>query len=153
MRKRNNSLIFVLGSIGIATFVIIFLVYFIFSPGNQARRVVDDFNRYEQEGMFAESYGLFHSLMKEKFDKGHYIQDRAHVFMNHFGVETFAYSIDDVDKLKNWRMAKESEPLEEVFKVTVTQVYKGKYGNFKIVQDVYAAKDDNKWTILWSYWK
>ena len=45
------------------------------------------------------------------------------------------------------------EPLEDVYKVPVTMVYKGKYGNFNIQQDVFAVKEEGEWKILWDYKK
>lgn len=125
--------------------------FVLFSPGNQAERIVDQFYSYEQQGKFAESYNLFHSSMKERFEKGYYLQDRAHVFMNHFGVTTFSYSLSKANRLENWQMSEEAEPLEVVYQVTVTQSYKGKYGNFALVQDVFATKEDDNWTVLWNY--
>ncbi|WP_245208018.1 hypothetical protein [Sediminibacillus dalangtanensis] len=150
MRRGINPLI-ILVLILILILGITGMVYFL--PNRQAKAVIDSFYSYEQQGMFAESYALFHPLMKEKFEKGAYLQDRAHVFMNHFGVETFTYSLGDTDKIKDWQIEKDAEPLAVVYKVTVTQKYKGKYGNFSIVQDVFAAKDDGEWKVLWNYQK
>ncbi|SDK02157.1 hypothetical protein [Sediminibacillus albus] len=150
MRRGINPVII----LALPVFIIVIIgVFVFFSPGHQAKKAVHAFYSFEQEGMYAESYALFHSLMKEKFEKGDYLQDRAHVFMNHFGVESFSYSLGRTDKIKNWKMSKDAEPLEVVYKITVTQVFKGTYGNFSLVQDVYAAKDDGKWTILWNYRK
>ncbi|SFE53829.1 hypothetical protein SAMN05192532_102222 [Alteribacillus iranensis] len=123
------------------------------SPSEQAKNTVASFYDYEQEGDFAQSWDLFHSDMKNKFTKGHYIQDRAHVFMNHFDVSTFSYEIGEPEKLKEWQMEKNSTPLEEVYQVNVIQTFKGKYGNFDISQDVFAVKEDDEWTILWDYKK
>ena len=67
--------------------------------------------------------------MKQKFTKGHYIQDRAHVFMNHFGIDTFTYTLSKPKKLKSWKMSKE---IMDVYKFTVIQTFEGKYGNFDI---------------------
>jgi hypothetical protein len=123
------------------------------SPGHQAKDVVEEFYTYEQQGDFSDSWELFHSQMKAKFPRGHYIQDRAHVFMNHFGVETFTYTIDKPEKIKRWKMEKGASPLKDVYKMTVTQTYKGKYGNFELEQDVFAAKEKGEWKILWDYKK
>ncbi len=89
--------------------------------------------------------------MKEKFSKGHYIQDRAHVFMNHFDVTTFSFTLDKPEKIKNWQMNKDSSKLEEVYQVNVIQTFKGKYGNFDISQEVYVAQEDEEWKVLWDY--
>ncbi|WP_249869099.1 hypothetical protein [Oceanobacillus saliphilus] len=53
--------------------------------------------------------------MKEKWSKTAYITDRAHVFMGHFGVETFDFAIEDVGKVDNWKMAEDSPALKEVY--------------------------------------
>ena len=96
---------------------------------------------------------MFHPLMQKRFTKGHYIQDRAHVFLNHFGVETFDFTLGDAEKITNWKMTKDDEPLKLVYKVPVTIIYKGKYGNFSIKQDVFVAEEEGEWKILWDYKK
>ncbi|MFD1708259.1 hypothetical protein ACFSCZ_16200 [Siminovitchia sediminis] len=122
-----------------------------FGPDISADKAVDEFYQYEQEGNFSQSWEMFHPYMKEKFSKGHYLQDRAHVFFNHFGVETFEYMLGEPEKVENWQPADEGPELEVVYKVPVTQVYEGKYGNFILIQDVYAVKDEEEWLILWDY--
>ncbi|MDQ1144244.1 hypothetical protein QE429_001071 [Bacillus sp. SORGH_AS 510] len=113
--------------------------------------MVEEFYSYEQEGDFANSWALFHSSMKKKFSKGNYIQDRAHVFMNHFGVETFSYTMGELEELKDWKMSKTGPSLKNVYKVPITQTYKGKYGNFDLKQEVFVVEEKGKWTILWDY--
>lgn len=89
--------------------------------------------------------------MQERFSKGNYIQDRAHVFMNHFGVTTFDYELGDVKKIKNWKVTKSSPPFKKAYQVNVIQTFKGKYGNFDIHQPVYVVEEKKKWKILWDY--
>lgn len=121
------------------------------SPGEQAQEAVDEFYQYEQEGNFSESWEMFHPFIKEKFAKGHYLQDRAHVFMNHFGVESFTYSLGEPEELEKWQPASEGPELSLVYKVPVVQVYKGKYGNFSLQQDVFVVQEKEDWLILWDY--
>ncbi|GAA0591684.1 hypothetical protein GCM10009001_04770 [Virgibacillus siamensis] len=123
------------------------------SPGEIAVETVDKFYAFEQTGDFSDSWDMFHPLMKKKFAKGPYIQDRAHVFMNHFGVTTFSYSVGDATKIKNWKMKKDADPIDVVYKVTVSQVFKGKYGNFTLVQNVFTTQVDGEWKVLWDYKK
>jgi hypothetical protein len=154
MRKRSVSSKRLLG--GILVLAGIFAVFFIIrtvfiSSTSEAKDVVDEFYEYEQDGDFANSWALFHSSMKKKFSKGNYIQDRAHVFMNHFGVETFSYTIGELEELKGWKMSKTGPSLKNVYKVPVTQTYKGKYGNFDLEQEVFVTEEKGKWRILWDY--
>lgn len=121
------------------------------SSSGRALQAVDTFYQYEQEGNFSGAWEMFHPFMKQRFPKGHYLQDRVHVFMNHFGVETFTYSLGKPKKLKNWRPASEGPQIDVVYKVPVTQVYKGKYGNFSLHQDVFAVLDKKDWMIIWDY--
>jgi len=123
----------------------------LFSPGSQALAVVDEFYRYEQEGEFSKSWSLFHSAMQEKFSKDNYIQDRAHVFMSHFGVETFTYKLGKPEKLEKWKMSESGKEHKNIFKVSVTQTYKSKYGTLKLNQEVYLIKEKEKWKIAWDY--
>ncbi|MDQ0216289.1 hypothetical protein J2S13_002730 [Oikeobacillus pervagus] len=112
---------------------------------------MDKFYHYEQQGRFSESWELFHPFMKEKFPKGYYLQDRAHVFMNHFGVETFTYTLGKPKKLKKWRPTDEGRKLKNVYKVPVIQSYKGTYGNFSLHQEVFVVREKEKWFVLWDY--
>lgn len=134
---------------------IILLCTFIFqtvsSSGHKAKRVVENFYMFEQKGEFSSSWMLFHPLMKEKFQKGPYIQDRAHVFMNHFGVETFTFSLSKPKKISNWKMSKEAPTFKSAYKITVIQTYKSKYGKFNIQQEVFVVKDEGEWRVLWDY--
>ncbi len=121
------------------------------SPDNEAVAVVEEFYEYEQAGEFSSSWNLFHPSMKERFTKGFYIQDRAHVFMNHFGVETFDFKIGEPEHMEQWKMTKDSPVMKDVYKMLVTQTYKGKYGNFDLQQEVFAVEEKEKWKIVWDY--
>ncbi|MEH7438569.1 hypothetical protein V7182_13940 [Neobacillus drentensis] len=154
MRKRSVSSKRLLSGILVLAgiFAIFFIIRTVFiSSTSEAKDVVDEFYEYEQDGDFANSWALFHSSMKKKFSKGNYIQDRAHVFMNHFGVETFSYTIGELEELKEWKMSKTGPSLKNVYKVPVTQTYKGKYGNFDLEQEVFVTEEKGKWRILWDY--
>ncbi|MDQ0243656.1 hypothetical protein J2S09_001201 [Bacillus fengqiuensis] len=155
MRRRRGipktMLPLLLGLLVIGSFI--WMVAGFFSGERQAKAVVEQFYTYEQEGAFAESWELFHSQMKARFPKGAYIQDRAHVFMNHFGVQTFSFKLSGAEKLDSWSIEKGANPLNEVYKMTVTQTYKGTYGNFDLQQEVFAVKEKSEWKILWSYQK
>ncbi|OLS33964.1 hypothetical protein [Bacillus sp. MRMR6] len=143
----------IIGSLLVFSVITVFLLvrWSLFSPGKQVKEVVEEFYSYEQAGDFAQSWGLFHSKMKEKFSKGPYIQDRAHVFMNHFGVETFDFELGEPEELKKWNLSKEGPEMKEVFKIPVTQIYKGKYGNFTLHQEVFVIKEKDQWKIAWDY--
>lgn len=149
-RKKLTAIVGVL--IGLAIF---FRVIYWMVPNDDAKaqEAVATFYSFEQKGDFSNSWEMFHPFMRDRFSKGHYIQDRAHVFMNHFGVDTFDYALGDAEEIENWKMAKDGEPFEVAYRVPVTVTYKGKYGNFAINQDVYAVEDENEWKILWDYHK
>ncbi len=150
-KKRFHSGVF----IGVIIVVIILLAVFVksvfFSAKDQANKVVEEFYTYEQKGDFTKSWELFHPYMKERWDKTAYINDRAHVFMGHFGAETFDYSIEFVDKFKEWKMSKDSKLFQIAYKFKVLQAYKGKYGKFTFQQEVYVVQNKDKWQILWDY--
>lgn len=128
-------------------------IYFLLhdNPEHRAEEAVNVFYSYEQNGEYAASWAMFHPLMQKKFPKADYIEDRAHVFMNHFGVTSFTYSLGDASEVHDWQMDKESDAIDIVYKVTVSQVYEGKYGKFTIVQDVYVTWLDEEWRVLWDY--
>ncbi|TFJ94228.1 hypothetical protein [Lentibacillus salicampi] len=123
------------------------------SAEDEAADAVAAFYAYEQESDFSDSWEMFHPLMKEKFDKIDYIQDRSHVFMDHFGVTTFTYTIGETTEMKEWSIENNAEPIEVVYQVPVTQTFKGEYGNFSLMQNVYVTEIDDEWKILWDYKK
>ncbi|WP_096274071.1 hypothetical protein [Paucisalibacillus globulus] len=155
MKRTNRRPMFILLILIIISLLSCYLFYtfFLNTPSNQAENAVEEFYSYEQEGAFSDSWEMFHPFMKERFEKGHYLQDRAHVFLNHFGVNTFTFSIEDAEVVHDWQIEEDAETIDEVYHIPVTQYYQGKYGNFSIVQDVYVTNLDEEWTILWDYKK
>ncbi|MBY6052126.1 hypothetical protein [Cytobacillus firmus] len=150
-RHQQNTILKIIIGLIVAA-IILFASKLLFSSSEkQATEIAEKFYSYEQDGEFSSSWELFHPSMKQKFTKGHYIQDRAHVFMNHFGVDTFTYTLGKPEKLKSWRMSKEDTAIKEVYKLTVIQTFKGKYGNFDIEQDIFVGKEKDDWTIMWDY--
>jgi hypothetical protein len=153
-RRTNYKLLFIVLLLVVIASVSFFIYLFIRNtPVNQAEKAVENFYSYEQEGAFSDSWEMFHPFMKERFEKGQYLQDRPHVFLNHFGVNTFTFSIGDGELVQNWQIEEDAEPIDEVYLIPVTQYYQSKYGNFAIVQDIYATNIDGEWTILWDYKK
>ncbi|WP_066321121.1 hypothetical protein [Bacillus sp. FJAT-29814] len=152
MRKRRSIPLkgIILGALVFAAVAMLVRCVFVSSEG-EAVDVVNEFYRYEQEGDFSNSWDLFHSAMRKKFTKGDYIQDRAHVFMNHFGVETFTYTLGEAEKLDKWKISKDGPAMKNVYKIPVTQTYKGKYGNFDLMQEVFVVEEKDEWKIMWDY--
>ncbi|PWW29418.1 hypothetical protein DFO73_10449 [Cytobacillus oceanisediminis] len=148
--QKNTLLKIILVSIAILL-SLLFLKVLIFSSEKHAEETVREFYAYEQKGEFSSSWELFHSNMKQKFSKGHYIQDRAHVFMNHFGVDSFTFTLGKPEKLNSWRMSEEGSVIKPAYKIIVIQTFEGKYGKFDIEQDVYVGQEKGKWRILWDY--
>ncbi|MFA9558900.1 hypothetical protein ACERII_16440 [Evansella sp. AB-rgal1] len=137
--------------IGIVILVVVIIFFLYLSPSQQAKRAVDQFYRYEQEAKFSSSWEMFHPLMKERFSRSNYMQDRNHVFMNHFGVDTFEFSLSRAKRVNGWRMSEDSEAIPGVYRVTVTKYYGGKYGRFQFVQDTFASREEDGWKIMWDY--
>ena len=128
-----------------------FLILLWPSQANQAQKVVNEFYKLEQQGRFSSSWELLHPEIQSRFPKPSYIQDRAHVFMSHFGADTFKYSLNSPSKKRNWKMTNDAEPLDTVYNITVTKSYHGKYGKFYFKQEVYVAREEREWRILWDY--
>ena len=149
-RQRNNLLLFVIIAI-CALLVLISSVNHLFSPSYKSKKVVEAFYTHEQGGDFADSWELLHPLMKERWSKTQFMTDRFHVFIGHFGTETFQFTIDEGNEIKDWKMAEDVQPVEVAYKFNVIQTYKGKYGKFSFLQEVYVAKDEEEWRILWDY--
>jgi hypothetical protein len=152
-RRRHVQVpgVLIVAVIAILFFVLILSLFFGSSPSSQAKEVAEVFYKYEQKGDFGNSWELFHPQMKDKFSKSSYIQDRNHVFVGHFGTDTFTYTIGDPEHHKKWSMSKGADELKEVYQVPITQTYKSKFGTFTIHQEIFVAKADGEWLILWDY--
>lgn len=156
-KKRRNTLLKL-----VSTLIVIGLVVLLFfsvrgalqsSKEEEAVSVVNEFYTYEQEGDFGSSWELFHSQMKEKYKKPDYVQTRAHVFMQHFGTNTFKYELSKPERNYDIQLVEGKETLGEVFMITVSQTYYSSFGNFKIVQPVYVTEESGEWRLLWSFQK
>ncbi|TMW72341.1 hypothetical protein [Alteribacter natronophilus] len=149
-RRRGPSAGFVL-MILVTLTVVAFSVYLVLTSGSrQAERTVDTFYSLEQEGKFASSWELFHTDMQSRFTRESYIQDRSHVFINHFGVDTFEYELSSPKKVTHWQKHEEAVALD-VYKVIATKKYRGKYGYFEFVQHVFVAQENGEWKVLWDF--
>jgi len=113
--------------------------------------VVNEFYQYEQSGDFGSSWELFHSQMKERFPKQSYIQRRAHVFMQDFGVNSFQFETGSPETVSSWRMASQSPMFSEVVKIPVWLSFRSDFGDFRIKQNVFLAKEDSQYRMLWEY--
>jgi hypothetical protein len=134
-----------------AAIVLVMSLLIAMIPSNSGVNVIKAFYKHEQKQEFWNSYELFHPYMKERFTREHYIDRRIHIFVNHFGVETYDLEFGQSKKIKNWKMSDDHEPLEEVYKVPVTKTYESTFGRFSIVQNVYSVKEDGNWYVLWDY--
>ncbi|MBS8265740.1 hypothetical protein DYI25_15040 [Mesobacillus boroniphilus] len=150
--RRNKPILspvilILLSAVGLALVVFKLLISF----GGSAANTVEEFYSYEQKNNYSSSWELFHPYMKERFPKPAFIQDRSHVFIGHFGADSFDFTVSDGKEIKNWRPAKGEKPFNTAVKFLVTQTYNGKYGKFSFVQEVYVVKHQKEWTIIWNY--
>lgn len=146
-----RGIVLILVGLAMVTGLIWLIISLLANPSEKATEVVDQFYKYEQDGDFSESWSLFHSSIQEKFEMEYYIQDRARILMNGFGVETFTYKLSKPEKVKNWKIDMDSQPFEAAFKVNVTQNFNSRYGKFSIFQEVFVVKEEKQWKVLWDY--
>lgn len=157
MRRRRNrrrsgglSRIILAGS-----FILLLIIagyWYIPTPSQwQAERVVSKFYHLEQQGDFGGSWDLFHSQMKQKFDKQSYIQKRAHVLMQDFGAQTFDYEIGHPRTEIVWKMSSDAKQISDVYWFPVYMTFNSTFGRFTIVQNVYVTKEKDEWRILWPF--
>lgn len=114
-------------------------------------RVVKQFYEYEQEQEFWHSYELFHPHMQELFSRNNYIDQRGHIFVDHFDVDSYELEVGSSRKINEWHMSDAHEPLTNVYEVPVTKTYQSRFGEFSILQNVYAVKETDGWRVLWNY--
>ena len=150
-RKRVPPYVLPIIAVLIGGMLLFGLKVLLYSADRHAKSVVTDFYAYEADGNFADSWALLHPFMKERFSKTAYIQDRAHVFIGHFGAETFTYTIGEAEEIEGWKMEKDRPPFGTAYKYQVTQNYQGKYGKFSFQQEVYVVETKENWQILWDY--
>lgn len=118
---------------------------------DEAAAAAEEFYKYEQSGDFGSSWELFHPLMKERFPKSAYVQNRAHIFMQHFGVQTFKLQMESPEREFDVQIIQGVKPFPEAYKIKVIQTYSGTFGEFDLVQMCYLVQDGKEWTLLWYY--
>lgn len=143
----HSARLLILGSTGLLIIIVI-ITFISFGP---EEKVVKKFYTYEQEQEFWNSYELFHPYMKERFSKSKYIDQRSHIFVDHFGVDTYELDVGKSNKIKEWRMSEDHEPLTNVYEVPVTKTYQSQFGEFSIKQKVYAVEENGEWYMMWNY--
>ena len=114
-------------------------------------KVVKEFYEYEQEQEFWHSYELFHPYMQEFFSRSGYIDQRGHIFVDHFDVDSYELEVGKSRKLNEWQMSEEHELLFNVYEIPVTKTYQSQFGEFSLLQNVYAVKEDGDWHVLWNF--
>ncbi len=157
LRRRNRNALF--KKSGLILFVVLLLWLIIRSvpalfradAPAEAAAVAEEFYKYEQTGDFGSSWELFHPLMKERFPKSAYVQNRAHIFMQHFGVQTFELEMEPPEREFDVEIVQGVKPFPEAYKIKVIQTYSGTFGKFDLVQICYLVQDGKQWTLLWYY--
>jgi hypothetical protein len=148
VRRRKNPLLIIAIAIAVIGIAIASLVG---NMKSKPEKVVEEFFELEQEGDFGSSWDLFHSQMKQRFNKDQYIQSRAHVFMQDMSAKSFTFELGDTDKLEEWRAAAEVPALKNVHEVIVYQTFHTKFGKFTIEHPTYVAEEKGEWRLLWDY--
>jgi hypothetical protein len=113
--------------------------------------IVEAFYQYEQEGDFGSAWELFHPMMQERFSKNGYVTERSHIYMSHYGVETFSFKLSEAEEVQNWKMAEDEEKIPTAFRIEVQQTFNSKFGTFTVVQEVYVVKVEEVWVIVWEF--
>ncbi|PYE48440.1 hypothetical protein HUB98_23245 [Paenibacillus barcinonensis] len=157
LRRRNRNVL--LQKIGFILFALLLLWLMVRSvpalfradAPTDAAAVAEQFYKYEQMGDFGSSWELFHPLMKERFPKSAYVQNRAHIFMQHFGVKTFELEMEPPEREFDVEIIQGVKPFPEAYRIKVTQTYSGTFGQFDLVQTCYLVEDGKQWTLLWYY--
>ncbi|MGE7779461.1 hypothetical protein ACQKL0_05830 [Peribacillus sp. NPDC097264] len=149
MRRQNRR---IAGMMVLFLIILAAIVCILFLWPSGPERLVDDFYAYESEAEFGKSWDLLSAEMKLRFpDRADYVQNRAHVFLQHMDVETFQYEVGRSKKVKDWSMGKGGKVHKKAYRVPVTQVFESQYGIFTIEQDCYVVKEKGEWRLFWDY--
>ncbi|MDT8860401.1 hypothetical protein N0O92_09155 [Alkalihalobacillus sp. MEB130] len=146
-KKGPSKLTFVIPAV-----VIIVMLFFLLIPSEsqKVQNVIESFYTYEQEARFSLAYDLFHPKMQETYSRANYIENRGRFI----GVEGFPFSLSKPEKVSDWSMTEGVEPLDSVYKVTVTkEIRDSQNGNYRMEQDVYVAEEleTGEWKVLWDF--
>ncbi len=148
--RRQSPLPLIL--IGLAIVLLVFSFAKLFqTDGRKAEHVVKEFYKHEQLQQHSQAWELLHPIVQDKFPKTNFIQDRNHVFFGHFGAEAYSFHIKNSGKKKNWRAVKDGDVLHNAHHFTVEKEYRGKYGHFYFIQEVYVVKEEGEWMIVWDF--
>ncbi|AET59554.1 hypothetical protein HPL003_14015 [Paenibacillus terrae HPL-003] len=118
---------------------------------DQVLEALNKFYTMEQAGNFGGSWEIFHSQMKKRFEKSTYVQQRAHVFMQDMGIDTFTFELSEPQAEYDIRTEQSGDELGKAYRITVTQHYKTRFGAFDIVQPCYVTQEGEEWRVLWIY--
>lgn len=152
MRRRSSNKFPVIIIVCIVLLFVILMINLLTGIGErEPKDVVKAFYHNEQEGDFGSSWELFHPVMQKRFSKNGYVTERSHLYMSHYGVDTFSFELGDKEKVKNWKMSKDTKKFPEAHRFEVKQTFKSKFGTFTVVQDTYVVKDEKEWKIVWDY--
>lgn len=121
------------------------------STKSKPEKLVEEFYEFEQDGDFGSSWDLFHSQMKQRFNKDQYIQSRAHIFMQDLQAKSFTFELGKSNDLQEWKGMDGAPTLKNVQEISVIQTYYGKFGKFVIEQPCYVVKEKGEWRLLWDY--
>ena len=159
LRKRRGKRL-PIGCLGAVVLLMLVIAWFTWRGGSAmvassdsdaALATVEQFYKFEQSGDFGSAWELFHPLMQQRFEKAAYIQKRAHIMMQDFGVKTFDFEAGTPQRLAGWKMSNDAPEMENVVEVEVKQQFHSPYGDFEIVQPCFVSKDSGTWKLLWSY--
>lgn len=120
-------------------------------PKSKATATVKEFYLYEQSGDFKKSWQLFHTEMKNRFSDEQYSQLRSQLITQDIGSTSFTYKVGKVKTKKNWRSGVNGVILKKVYVMKVTQNFHNQFGNFSLVQEVFVAKEDGEYKVVWDY--
>ncbi|TKD70869.1 hypothetical protein [Pseudalkalibacillus hwajinpoensis] len=120
-------------------------------PKSKASATVKEFYLYEQSGDFKKSWQLFHTEMKNRFSDEQYSQLRSQLITQDIGSTSFTYTVGKVKTKKNWRSSVNGVIMKKVYVMKVTQNFHNQFGNFSLVQEVFVAKEDGEYKVVWDY--
>ncbi|MDP4552564.1 hypothetical protein Q9251_16930 [Alkalihalobacillus macyae] len=120
-------------------------------PKSKATATVKEFYLYEQSGDFKKSWQLFHTEMKNRFSDEQYSQLRSQLITQDIGSTSFTYKVGKVKTKKNWRSGVNGVIMKKVYVMKVTQNFHNQFGNFSLVQEVFVAKEDGEYKVVWDY--
>ena len=110
---------------------------------------VEQFLTLEQQGDYGSAWEKLHPEIQQVWPKETYIQQRAKVFMDALGAQTFTFETGQVQTLENWISPLSGTTYADVHLVPTKLTFTSPFGTMSLLQNYYVVLENGQSYILW----